>query len=229
LAYLAVLPVRGDADLAASLKKQATASPEKTGEIYQGKARQLGISQAQDDRVGTAVMGVASPGWGRVVMAVGIMVSTFGCVNGMILVTARLYYAMAKDGLFFSVAGTLNSRGVPQASLIMQAVWSIVLVFSGTYSELLDYVIFASLLFYALTVAGLIVLRRKRPDLHRPYRVPFYPVVPVLYGLLCLVMMCTLLVARPEYTWPGLILVGLGIPVYFVWKVIPSRKTGPTV
>ena len=229
LAYLAVLPVRGDADLAASLKKQATASPEKTGEIYQGKARQLGISQAQDDRVGTAVMGVASPGWGRVVMAVGIMVSTFGCVNGMILVTARLYYAMAKDGLFFSVAGTLNSRGVPQASLIMQAVWSIVLVFSGTYSELLDYVIFASLLFYALTVAGLLVLRKKRPDLHRPYRVPFYPVVPVLYGLLCLVMMCTLLVARPEYTWPGLILVGLGIPVYFVWKVIPSRKTGPTV
>jgi APA family basic amino acid/polyamine antiporter len=179
--------------------------------------------------VGTAVMDVASPGWGRVVMALGIMISTFGCVNGMILVTARLYYAMARDRLFFRVAGTLNQRGVPQASLIMQGVWSIVLVFSGTYSELLDYVIFASLLFYALTVAGLMVLRRKRPDLHRPYKVPFYPVVPILYGLLCLALMFILLVVRPEYTWPGLILVALGIPVYYLWKLIPGRAIGPTV
>jgi APA family basic amino acid/polyamine antiporter len=229
LAYLAVLPVQGDQALADDLKRQASVEPKETSKIYRGMARELGISQAQDDRVGTAVMDVASPGWGRVVMALGIMISTFGCVNGMILVTARLYYAMARDRLFFRVAGTLNQRGVPQASLIMQGVWSIVLVFSGTYSELLDYVIFASLLFYALTVAGLMVLRRKRPDLHRPYKVPFYPVVPILYGLLCLALMFILLVVRPEYTWPGLILVALGIPVYYLWKLIPGRAIGPTV
>ena len=226
LAYLAVLPVQGDATLAADLKKQAADNPAQTSAIYQGKASELGISQAQDDRVGTAVMGVASPGWGRVVMALGIMISTFGCVNGMILVTARLYYAMAKDGLFFRVAGTLNQRGVPQASLIMQACWSIALVFSGTYSELLDYVIFASLLFYALTVAGLILLRSRRPDLPRPFRVPGYPYVPILYGSLCLTMMFTLLVVRPEYTWPGLILVALGVPVYYIWRLFPGRATG---
>ena len=229
LAYLAVLPVQGDQALADDLKRQASVEPKETSKIYRGMARELGISQAQDDRVGTAVMDVASPGWGRVVMALGIMISTFGCVNGMILVTARLYYAMARDRLFFRVAGTLNQRGVPQASLIMQGVWSIVLVFSGTYSELLDYVIFASLLFYALTVAGLMVLRRKRPHLHRPYKVPFYPVVPILYGLLCLALMFILLVVRPEYTWPGLILVALGIPVYYLWKLIPGRAIGPTV
>ena len=137
-------------------------------------------------------------------------------------------WAMARDGLFFRVAGTLNSRGVPQASLIMQAVWSIVLVFSGTYSELLDYVIFASMLFYAITVAGLVVLRIRRPDLDRPYRVPGYPVVPILYFILCLLMMSTLLVVRPEYTWPGLILVGLGVPVYFGWKLVRGRAIGPT-
>lgn len=228
LAYMAVLPVTGNEALAANLREQAEREPGRTAAIYRGHARELGISQAQDDRVGTAVMDAASPGWGRIAMACGIMVSTFGCVNGMILVTARLYWAMARDGLFFRVAGTLNSRGVPQASLIMQAVWSIVLVFSGTYSELLDYVIFASLLFYAITVAGLVVLRIRRPDLDRPYRVPGYPVVPILYFILCLLMMSTLLVVRPEYTWPGLILVGLGVPVYFGWKLIRGRAIGPT-
>lgn len=227
LAYMAVLPVSGDEALAAQLKEQAEREPARTASIYRGKARELGISQAQDDRVGTAVMDVASPGWGRVAMACGIMVSTFGCVNGMILVTARLYWAMARDGLFFKVAGTLNARGVPQASLIMQATWSIVLVFSGTYSELLDYVIFASLLFYAITVAGLVVLRMRQPGLERPYRVPGFPFVPIVYFILCLLMMGTLLVARPEYTWPGLILVGLGIPVYFGWKAVrPAGATG---
>lgn len=226
LAYMAVLPVTGNEALASQLREQAEREPGRTTAIYSGHARELGISQAQDDRVGTAVMDVASPGWGRVAMACGIMVSTFGCVNGMILVTARLYWAMARDGLFFRVAGTLNNRGVPQASLIMQAVWSIVLVFSGTYSELLDYVIFASLLFYAITVVGLVVLRIRRPDLERPYRVPCYPVVPILYFILCLLMMCTLLVVRPEYTWPGLILVGLGIPVYFGWKLVRGRVIG---
>lgn len=227
LAYMAVLPVSGNEALARELREQAGLDPGRTAEIYQGRARELGISQAQDDRVGTAVMDVASPGWGRVAMAIGIMVSTFGCVNGMILVTARLYWAMARDGLFFKVAGTLNARGVPQASLIMQGVWSIVLVFSGTYSELLDYVIFASLLFYAITVAGLMVLRIRQPGLERPFRVPGYPVVPILYFILCLIMMGTLLVARPEYTWPGLILVGLGIPVYLGWKmVVRNRPVG---
>jgi APA family basic amino acid/polyamine antiporter len=119
--------------------------------------------------------------------------------------------------------GRLNHRGVPAAGLILQGLWSILLVFSGTYSDLLDYVIFAALLFYVLTVAGLFILRRKMPNLERPYRAFGYPVMPAIYMILCALIMLNLLVVRPVYTWPGLILVLTGIPVYFLWRIITPR------
>jgi APA family basic amino acid/polyamine antiporter len=167
----------------------------------------------------------ASPRLGVPLMAMAIMVSTFGCVNGMILMGARLYYAMARDGLFFSSVGELNQRGVPQSGLIWQGVWSILLIFSGTYSELLDYVIFVALLFYFLTVLGLFILRAIRPDMERPYRVPGYPVLPGIYMVLCFLLMGDLLVVRPEYTWPGLIIVLTGIPVYMLWRLLGKKAT----
>jgi basic amino acid/polyamine antiporter, APA family len=125
---------------------------------------------------------------------------------------------MARDGLFFPFAGRLNARGVPAAGLVLQGVWASLLIFSGTYGQLLDYVIFAALLFYVLTVAGLFVLRRTRPDAERPYRALGYPVVPALYVFLCAVLALDLLVVKPVYTWPGLIIVLTGIPVYFLWR-----------
>ncbi|MFQ3650188.1 MAG: amino acid permease [Gemmataceae bacterium] len=183
------------------------------------------IQSAPDDRVATAVMEKASPGLGVWFIAVAVMISTFGCVNGMILMGARLYYAMARDGLFFEQVGTLNTQRVPANGLMVQGVWSVLLVFSGTYSELLDYVIFAALLFYALTVAGLFVLRWRRPDWPRPVRAFGYPVVPAVYMLFCTLLMLDLLIVRPEYTWPGLILVVAGIPVYFGWRIFGRKAS----
>lgn len=198
LAYLAALPVTGDPAGATPLER--------------------GIAHASDDRVGTAVLAQATPRLGVPFMAVAVMISTFGCVNGMILMGARLYFAMARDGLFFQGVGTLSARGVPFTGLLLQGAWSILLVFSGTYSELLDFVIFAALLFYALTVAGLFVLRRRLPTAPRPYRAFGYPLLPALYVLGCAAIMLDLLIVRPEYTWPGLLLVLTGIPVYFFWR-----------
>lgn len=180
-----------------------------------------GIDHAKDDRVGTAVLEKVAPRAGAPVMAIAIMVSTFGCLNGLILMGPRLYYAMAQDGLFFRAAGRLNSQGVPAAGLVMQGAWSILLVFSGTYGQLLDYVIFAALLFYALTVVGLFVLRVRRPDAPRPYRVVGYPWLPATYVVLCTLVMLDLLIVKPLFTWPGLAIVMTGIPVYFLW-----RRTG---
>ena len=141
---------------------------------------------------------------------------------------ARLTYAMARDGLFFRSVGKLNKNGVPAVGLWLQAIWATALTFSGTYNDLLDYVIFAALLFYALTVAGLFVLRKNRPDAERPYRALGYPVLPALYVLLCSVVMLDLLIVKPKLTWPGLILVLLGVPVYLVWKAVgkPAAKEG---
>lgn len=205
LAYLVSLPLGGTPDGATPFDR--------------------GIAHARDDRVGTAVLELASPGLGVPAMAIAIMISTFGCVNGMTLMGARLYYAMARDGLFFRSVGRLNRRGVPAAGLILQGAWSIVLIFSGTYSQLLDYVIFAALLFYALTVVGLFVLRSKMADAPRPYRAWGYPWVPALYVVLCTAIMLDLLVVKPVYTWPGLIIVAAGIPVYFAWRAISGLRS----
>lgn len=182
------------------------------------------IANAENDRVATALIELWKPGFGVQLMAVAIMISTFGCNNGLILMGARLTYAMARDGVFFGSVGRLNRHGVPAAGLWLQAIWASVLTFSGTYNDLLDYVIFAALLFYALTAGGLFVLRSRRPDAERPYRALGYPILPALYIVLCLAVMLNLLIVKPKLTWPGLLLVVLGIPVYFLWRLIRSSR-----
>ncbi len=175
------------------------------------------------------------------IMAVAIMVSTFGCNNGLILAGARVYYAMARDGLFFKATGKLNEHHVPAVGLVLQCVWAALLVLPRTrlrdaagaplldpathapqygnlYSNLLDYVVFAVLIFYVLTIVGLFILRRKRPDAERPYRAFGYPVVPIAYIVTALVILTVLLLYQTETTWPGLLIVLTGIPVYFLWR-----------
>jgi APA family basic amino acid/polyamine antiporter len=222
-AYVASLPVTGDRNLAERLAAEArlAQTPEARAaldEKYAAAVRQLGISHARDDRVGTAVLQLAWPGLGVNLMALAIMVSTFGCVNGLVLSAARLYWAMARDGLFFRTVGNLNTRGVPTAALLLQGLWSVVLIFSGSYNELLDYTIFAALLFYVLTIAGVFVLRQKHPEWERPYRAPGYPLLPALYIVLCTVIMLTLLLVRPVYSWPSFIIILSGVPVYWFWR-----------
>ncbi len=177
------------------------------------------IKTAPQDRVGTAVvqsfLGAGAEKW----MAAAIMISTFGCVNGLVLAGARVYYAMANDGLFFRLCGRVNPETqTPNISLGVQCLWACLLTLTGKYGDLLDYVIFAVLLFYVLTIWGIFVLRRKRPDMERPYKAFGYPVLPLLYILFAGLIEALLLVYKPNYTWPGLIIVLLGIPVYFVWK-----------
>jgi APA family basic amino acid/polyamine antiporter len=161
-------------------------------------------------------------------MAVLIMISTFGCMNGMILAGARVYYAMSQDRLFFHRAAQLNTNGVPANALLLQCLWAALLVLSGSYGQLLDYVIFAVLLFYVLTIAGLFVLRRTRPHAERPYRAFGYPVVPALYIVFASLITLDLLLSAKTRgnTWPGLLLVISGAPVYFIWKRLgPSGGT----
>jgi amino acid transporter len=215
---------RGEAEVKESAQeadfwRQKAAEARRRGrEIESQAAFARGIDHARDDRVGTAVLERASPNFGVPLMAVAIMVSTFGCVNGLVLSGARLYYAMARDGLFFRSVGRLNRNHVPAFGLVLQGAWAVVLVFSGSYNELLDYIIWAALFFYVLTVTGLFVLRRKMPDAERPYRAVGYPVVPGLYVLLCAVIMLALLFVRPVYSWPSFLIVLTGIPVYFLWR-----------
>ena len=177
------------------------------------------IQTAAEDRVATAA---AFKMFGPVavrLMAAAIMISTFGCNNGLILSGARVYYAMAKDKLFFRKAAELDPvHRAPRFSLVMQSGWAILLTLSGSYSDLLDYVIFAVLLFYMLTISGLFVLRRTQPDLERPYKAFGYPVLPAAYIAAAGVIEALLLVYKPSYTWPGLIIVLLGAPVYFIWR-----------
>jgi APA family basic amino acid/polyamine antiporter len=229
LAYLASLPLQSGPDskqtvaYAESLEegaKQLAAKGDEAGadELMRDATFQRGIAHARDERVGTAVFELVSPRYGARFMAAAIMISLFGCANGLVLMGARLYYAMARDRLFFEPVGRLNERGVPAIGLLLQGAWACLLVFSGDYNQLLEYVIFAALLFYALTAAGLFVLRRTRPNAERPYRALGYPILPALYVLLCTAIMLDLLVVRPEYTWPGLIIVCTGIPVFFLWR-----------
>lgn len=177
------------------------------------------IQHAPEDRVATAVLEQAFSGVGAKIMALAIMVSTFGCVNGMILAGARVYYAMSEDGLFFKAAGRIHPRfNTPVASLVFQGFWAAVLCVSGTYGQLLDYIIFAVLLFYVLTLAGLFVLRRKLPAAPRPYRAFGYPLLPAVYIGLAVFIDIVLLMYKPQYTWPGLLIVCSGLPVYFIWS-----------
>ena len=178
-----------------------------------------GIQYASEERVATAVIQQIFGPSGAAIMAVAILISTFGCNNGLILAGARVYYAMAKDGLFFRSAAKLHPKyRTPAHSLGMQCIWTCILCISGSYGQLLDYIIFAVLVFYILTIAGLFVLRVKRPDEPRPYRAVGYPVLPALYILIAVFIDVVLLRYKPQYTWPGLIIVLLGIPVYFLWS-----------
>jgi APA family basic amino acid/polyamine antiporter len=177
------------------------------------------IQNTPEDRVATAVVArmfgpVAAP-----LMAAAIMISTFGCANGLILSGARVYYAMALDGLFFERAARLHPRwNAPVFALAIQCVWATLLTLSGRYGDLLDYVIFAVLLFYILTIAGVFALRRARPDMDRPYNAFGYPILPAVYIAAAGLIEILLLLYKPDFTWPGLIIVLLGVPVYFVWR-----------
>jgi basic amino acid/polyamine antiporter, APA family len=204
VAYLNVLPFAGRPDGQTALER--------------------GIAYAAQDRVGTAAMEVMFGSAGATMMAIAILISTFGCNNGLILAGARVYYAMARDGLFFRRVGTLNSHRVPAAGLIIQAIWTGVLCLTGTYGQLLNYVIFAALIFYALTTIGLFILRKNRPDMPRPYRAIGYPVLPALYVVLTTVVMI-LILASPTTRQDailGLALVLIGIPVFYLWRRVET-------
>jgi basic amino acid/polyamine antiporter, APA family len=181
------------------------------------------IQSAPEDRVATFAIHQVMGASAQQLMAALVLVSTFGCVNGMVLAGARVYYAMAKDGLFFRAVERVNPKThVPVVSLWTQCAWASFLTLTGRYSDLLDYVIFAVLLFYVLTIVGLFVLRKQRPDAERPYKAFGYPVLPALYIAAASGIEALLLIYKPNYTWPGLILVLLGIPVYLVWR---GKKT----
>ena len=198
-AYMMVLPLRGDPHGATVLAR--------------------GIQYASEDRVGTATLEQMFPAGGAFLMAGAILISTFGCANGLTLAGARVYYAMSRDGLFFKAVGRLHPRyKTPVAGLVVQACWAAVLCISGSYGQLLDYIVFAVLLFYILTIVGLFALRIKRPDVARPYKAFGYPVLPAVYIGMAAWICVVLLRYKPQYTWPGLIIVLLGIPVYFFWS-----------
>ncbi len=172
------------------------------------------IASAENDRVGVAASQLIFGARGTIIIAVLLMISTFGCNNGLILSGARVYYTMARDGLFFRQAGVLNKRAVPAKALWMQCLWASLLCLSGKYGELLDYVIFVVLIFYILTIIGIFRLRKSKPYLPRPYRAFGYPVLPAIYIVLASCICLLLLIYKPKYTWPGLGIVLAGIPLY---------------
>ena len=198
-AYILVLPLHGD--------------PQGTTLLARG------VQYAAEDRVGTAALQQIFGPIGAYLMAGAILISTFGCANGLSLAGARVYYAMSQDGLFFKSVGKLHPKyRTPVAGLVVQAIWAAVLCISGSYGQLLDYIIFAVLIFYILTIAGLFVLRVKRPNEPRPYKALGYPVLPAVYIVTAAWICVVLLRYKPQYTWPGLIIVLLGIPVYLYWS-----------
>jgi basic amino acid/polyamine antiporter, APA family len=206
LIYLNVLPLDGSPNGATILER--------------------GIKYSSEDRVATAVLAQMFGSVGGLLMAAAIMLSSFGCNNGLILAGARVYYAMAKDGLFFRNVGKLHPKyKTPVLSLMVQMVWTCILCVSGTYGQLLDYIVFAVLVFYILTIVGLFVLRRKHPDAARPYRAVGYPVLPAIYIVMALFIDVVLLLYKPQYTWPGLMIVLIGIPVYYLWSRQSARQT----
>ncbi len=184
-----------------------------------------GIQFAAEDRVGTAAAEIIFGSAGVYIMAAAIMISTFGALNGIILAGPRAYYAMARDGLFFKRCGELNATThVPTFGLIMQGVWSCMLCLSGQYSRLLEYVMFAALLFYVLTVAGLFVMRKKYPNAERPYKVPLYPFLPALYVVLTSGVMIGQIYLSPGYSGAGLLIILSGLPAYFIWNRNATAK-----
>lgn len=204
--YIRVLPVGG--------------SPEGSDIVARG------IQFAADDRVATSAMTVLTGDYAAIIMAILIMISTFGCNNGLIISGPRVYYAMARDGLFFRKVGELNKKGVPGFAIVVQGIWSIILCLSGTYNDLLDYVVIAALMFYTITILAIFILRIKKPDIERPYKAFGYPLIPVIYIITTITIMVILLVYKPDYTLRGLGLVLIGIPVFFLWRKY-NKNPGP--
>jgi APA family basic amino acid/polyamine antiporter len=197
------------------------------------------IQTAPEDRVGTLALEQIFGSAGAIIMAVAIIISVFGCNNGLVLAGARVYYAMAKDKLFFKSTAKLNKHHVPAMALILQGIWCCLLILPRTiqtnaetgvitygnlYSNLLDYVVFSVLIFYVLTIIGIFVLRKKRPDAERPYKAFGYPVVPILYIAATSFIMFVLLLYRTQTTLPGLLIVLSGVPVYFIWRKMSNSK-----
>lgn len=205
LSYILILPLKGDPAGADFFSR--------------------GIQFAAADRVGTAAAAGIFGDAALYIMAALIFISSFGCNNGLILTGARVYWAMARDGLFFRQAGRLNRHAVPGAALAAQGIWASLLCLTGTYSDLLDYVVSSVLLFYVLTMIGIFVLRRRRPDAERPYRAWGYPMVPLLYIVFALAICIDLLILKPDYTWPGMVIVLVGVPVYFLWKRLGGAES----
>ncbi|MCZ8353336.1 MAG: amino acid permease [Cyclobacteriaceae bacterium] len=184
--------------------------------MYTGILPMNEIAFAENDRVGVAASTVIFGAAGTIVIAIMIMISTFGCNNGLILSGARVYYTMAKDGLFFKQAGELNHSSVPQKALWMQGVLASVWCLSGRYGDLLDMISFVVVLFYMLTIAGIFILRKKQPNIARPYKAFGYPILPFIYMLMGTAFCVLLIVYKPQYTWPGFIITLLGIPLYYL-------------
>jgi basic amino acid/polyamine antiporter, APA family len=198
IVYILALPVRGIPDGATVMER--------------------GIQFASEDRVATAaIYGIFGKN-SELLMAAVVVISTFGCNNGIVLSGARVTFAMAKDKLFFRKTGELSSKGVPAFALWIQALWSTLLCLTGSYSQLLDYVVFAALLFYVLVIFSVFVLRKKHPEWERPYKAFGFPVFPVIYIAACLLIIIVLLIYKPLFTWPGLGIVLSGVPVYYWWK-----------
>jgi APA family basic amino acid/polyamine antiporter len=192
------------------------------------------MQKVPSDRVGSATAEVIFPGWGAALMAVAIMISTFGCNNGLIFAGPRAYYAMARDGLFFQKAGELNKFHVPAWALLIQGILAALYVLPRTvradggygslYNDLLTYVISAALIFYILAIAAVFVLRAKQPDAERPYKAVGYPIVPALYCIGAAIILVVLFVYQTTATWPGLLIVLTGVPVYFIWRAVSKRE-----
>lgn len=187
------------------------------------------IATAKDGRVSLEASLKIFGSAGTIVIAVMIMISTFGCNNGLILSGARVYYTMAKDGLFFKKTGTLNKNGVPEFALWIQCVWTCLLVLSGAYYELLTYVVFVVLIFYALTLIGIFRLRSKRPDMPRPYKAWGFPVLPVIYCIIAFSICGALFLYKRDETWPGALIVLLGIPLYYIAVAGKKKNQGDYV
>jgi APA family basic amino acid/polyamine antiporter len=184
--------------------------------IYLANVRIDELAYAKDNRVALSASEAIFGNAGTYVIAIMIMISTFGCNNGLILAGARVYYTMSKDGLFFNKAASLNKNAVPSWALWIQALVASLLCLSGKYGDLLDMVSFVVVIFYVLTIAGIFILRKKQPDAERPYKAFGYPVLPVMYILMGVSFCVLLIVYKPQYTWPGLIITLIGIPLYFI-------------
>jgi basic amino acid/polyamine antiporter, APA family len=198
IVYLLLIPLHGTADATTVVGR--------------------GIQYATSDRVGTAAAEIIFGDIGKYLMAGAIMISTFGCLNGLILAGARVYYAMAKDNLFFQRAAVLDPKtNVPVFGLIVQGIWSAILATSGTYSDLLEYVVFAALAFYVATVAAVIVLRKTRPDAERPYKTPLYPLLPIVYLITAIAIMGGQVFTKFGNSGKGLLIILSGLPIYFIW------------